>query len=750
MTANISSLQNHQSLNGHTAVEGESQELVHVLQKIVQNAGALLEVERCSLALLDATGTTLVTLAALNKQGRKSRHTRFHLNEGVAGWVAEHREPLVIADVSLDPRFKRLGHTPVGSMVCVPLIDSGNFIGTLTASSQATSAFDTQKLHMLTIFAGQAVLAITNARHAELARRQADQLEMLLDLSRGITTRLDPEMLYRTILADVQRLVQCELAVIYQYHEQTQELWPVAELACPSTPAKCDQDECLAAVVTTNLQQEKISLHNTASVAAWAAVHRHPILHAPPRLVQEDGSLSFAIPVSPIPVSKAEMATPLVSKSVLYGVIILQRERPFTSEELRLVRNLSNMAAAALENVELFHRVRTDQKQLRAILAASSEGIALVGTNTCFIEANAAFGRIFGMEPEQIVGMECMEIFGCDNENGQENCKELCMVHRALQLEHPLPYLEVDLQINGTSRSVGLSITPVSVSSATNKPLCLIVARDVTAIRDVTRMKANFLSMITHELRSPLNAINGYLDLALEGIAGELNEQQREFVRRARSSSEHLYALVEDLLLVSRADSGQVRLTREVTSLRDIIDNAIEELELMATDNGVSVAVDMPADFPRVYVDPVRLQQVLRNLISNSLRFTPAGGSVQIATSTVCKEREEEVGETGETKDAGETGETGETGDMGEAEDEEVRLLKLEVRDTGIGIALEHQQRIFERFFQVTETGGRITGQGLGLAIVKMIVELHGGRVSVASEPGKGSTFTCLIPCLLS
>jgi PAS domain S-box-containing protein len=389
------------------------------------------------------------------------------------------------------------------------------------------------------------------------------------------------------------------------------------------------------------------------------------------------------------------------------------------------------MAAAALENVELFHRVRTDQEQLRAILASSSDGIALLGANTCFIEANPSFGRIFGVEPERIVGMECMELLGCDGENGHGRCGELCMVHRALQVGKPLPYVEIELQINGATRAIGLSITPVSTTS---RPLCLIVARDVTAIRDLTRMKANFLSMITHELRSPLNAINGYLDLALEGIAGELNEQQHEFIRRARASSEHLYALVEDLLLVSRADSGQVRLTREVTGLRGIVAHAVEELELMASDNGIAVAVDIPADLPPVYVDPVRLQQVLRNLVSNALRFTPAGGHVTVSACIINKARE--------VREAMPGAEDG--------EHEDIRLLQLDVSDTGVGIAPEQQQRIFERFYQVSSTGGRTSGQGLGLAIVKMIVELHGGEVRVTSEPGKGSTFSCLIPCLLS
>lgn len=720
MTANLSSIHDRQFISGSFPNERESQELVDILQKIVRNASALLEVDSCSVALLDATGTTLVTLAALQKQGRKPRHTRFRLNEGVAGWVVEHREPLVIHDVSLDPRFKRLGRTPIGSMVCVPLIDNGNFIGTFTVSSPETDTFNARKLEMLTIFAEQAVLAITNARHAEMAERQANQLEMLLDLSRGITTRLDVPALYRTILNDVRHLVPCDFVVMYQYNESTQELYPVAELVGSISSKKGEQEDMLAEVKTTNLQRDRIKMHNANSVIAWAAVHRHPMLRAPIKATLEDDAL-------PMPSAHlAEMAAPLISKRVLYGAIALQRSEPFTSEELRLVRNLSNMAAAALENVELFQRVRTDQEQLRAILSSSSDGIAIIGVNGCFIEANPAFGRIFGIDPRQVVGMECLELFECEEGGSHESCQKLCMVHQALQQQEALPYVEIDLQIQGASRSVGLSLTSVSTA---HKPLCLVIARDVTAMRDATRLKANFLSMITHELRSPLNALHGYLDLALTEIAGELNEQQREFVQRARASSEHLYALVEDLLLITRADAGQMRLSRELTSLQEIVANAIEELELMATDNGVAISVDVANDFPPIYADAVRIQQVLRNLISNALRFTPSGGRVTVSASITRK-----------------TDSNGST----EAADEEDKLLLLQVSDTGTGIAPEYQQRIFERFYQVPQASARSSGQGLGLAIVKMIVEQHGGQITVQSEPGQGSTFSCLLPCLLS
>lgn len=719
MTTDISSISDHQFVNNTDRVEGESQELVGVLQKIVQNAGALLEVGSCSVALVDATETTLITLAALSNHGREPRRTRFQLNEGVAGWVAEHREPLIINDVSLDPRFKRLGRSPIGSMVCVPLIDNGSFIGTLTASSPDVDAFSAYKLQLLTIFAEQAVLAISNARHAELARHQADQLEMLLDLSRGITTRLEAEALHRTILVDACRLVPFDLAIFYQYNEGNQELSPVAELpgsTLSSASLQAEQDGYFSIAISRNVESEKIKLRDGTSVTAWAAVHRHPMLYAPGKsLPDENGALG---------VDRAELAAPLVSKRVLYGVITLHRAEPFTSEELRLMRNLSNMAAAALENVELFHRVRTDQKQLRAILEASSDGIAIVGANTCFVEANPAFGRIFGVDPEQVVGMECMELLGCEGEGSHEHCRGLCMVHRALQEQSPLPYVEVDLTIKGLSRSVGLSITPVS---GANRPLCLIIARDVTAIRDATRMKANFLSMITHELRSPLNAINGYLDLALTGVAGELNEQQREFVQRARAGSEHLYALVEDLLFVSRADAGQLRLNREIIELPEVVSNAVEELELMAIDNDITLTVDIARNFPPIYADAVRIQQVLRNLISNALRFTSPGGLVSVSARII------------------------NTLDGEDMPDLEKRLVKVWVTDTGCGIAPEYQERIFDRFYQVPSTSaGGSGGQGLGLAIVKMIVELHGGQITVESGVGEGSTFSFTLPGLLS
>ena len=250
----------------------------------------------------------------------------------------------------------------------------------------------------------------------------------------------------------------------------------------------------------------------------------------------------------------------------------------------------------------------------------------------------------------------------------------------------------------------------------------------MTEREEIERFQAHFISMITHELRSPINTINGYLDLALEGIAGELNQQQREFIQRARAGSERLYALIEDLLLISRADAVQLRLNREIIQLSEIIDHAIEELELIAMDNEISIRVETTRDFPQVHADAIRMQQVMRNLIHNALRFTPPGGCIVISMCVSASPIE-----------------MANTGSI--ARDVHRQQIEVQIRDTGYGIASEYQERIFERFYQIpVARSERVGGQGLGLTVAKMIIELHGGQIFVESMPGAGSTFTFTLP----
>jgi two-component system cell cycle sensor histidine kinase PleC len=254
-----------------------------------------------------------------------------------------------------------------------------------------------------------------------------------------------------------------------------------------------------------------------------------------------------------------------------------------------------------------------------------------------------------------------------------------------------------------------MSVTPVTGPQGRR---ALLIGRDVTAVKQMDLMKANFLSMMAHELRSPLQAINGYLDITLSDMAGSLSDQQREFVRRARAGGEHLKALVDDVLLMSRRDAGEFSLIREPLRVEPLLEEARDEVELMAADAGITFTVERQPTLPVIEVDGPRVQQVLRNLLTNAIKFTPRGGSITLSA----------------TYDA--------------------QFVRLSVSDTGIGIASDHLPRIFERFYQVQNASTRSRGQGLGLAIVRIIVEGHGGVVEVQSQPGCGSTFTVFLPRL--
>lgn len=670
-------------------------DLAETLQRIIEHAAELLEAPNCSLAIMEPASSTLVTVASLYPDARTMRRPRFRLNEGVAGWVAANLTPAIIENVATDPRFKQTGSYPIGSMLCAPLLSGQQLLGTITASSPNLGAFSQESLRLLEVFAEQAVFAITKARQMEEALLQTGQLRALLDVSRAMTSTLDARQIFRAIVAGLRRLVRCDDAMIFAYDEATQELGVVAVMGLRSA----------------RLRDTRIPLSDPQSLAAWVAQKRRPVLHAP----GERGGMGQITEAFLAGDDLALLAVPLLSKERLRGVVTLARATAFDSNDLRAMMNLSSIIATALENAGLYQAVKAEQERLAAIFASSSDGIALIDTSQRVVEANQSFYTILQQQGQLL----CRQVLHCDHQGGHTRCREGCMILSALQQRKVVPLAEIEFFPPGTrtsggittgtlqKRQVALSITPVLADQGYQ---ALVIARDTTPLREMDRMKANFISMVSHELRSPLNAINGYLDLALEGVGGELNERLHEFIRRARSSSEHLTALVDDLLLISRADAGQFRLTIGQAHAQKIIKEALEEVELLAADAHIQVAVRVAPDLPPIAGDEMRLKQVVRNLLTNAIKFTPRGGRIMVSAELRAKG------------------------------------VEIAVQDSGRGISPEHLPRIFDRFYQVARGQGAGRGQGLGLAIVKTIVERHHGSISVESIPGEGSTFLLVLP----
>ena len=229
-------------------------------------------------------------------------------------------------------------------------------------------------------------------------------------------------------------------------------------------------------------------------------------------------------------------------------------------------------------------------------------------------------------------------------------------------------------------------------------------------LRTLDRLKDDFVSAVSHELRTPLTSIRGYLELVLDPEEESLSEQQRRFLEVVNRNAERLLRLVGDLLFVAQVEAGQLGIDFEAVDLNAVLKEATESARPLAREKGIELVLDAQPT-PTLTGDPSRLAQLLDNLVSNALKFTPPGGRVVVRARVAADG------------------------------------VVLEVIDTGMGIAAEDQARLFDRFFRTNEANAQaIQGTGLGLAIAKAIVEGHGGTISVSSVPGSGTTFRVLLP----
>jgi signal transduction histidine kinase len=214
---------------------------------------------------------------------------------------------------------------------------------------------------------------------------------------------------------------------------------------------------------------------------------------------------------------------------------------------------------------------------------------------------------------------------------------------------------------------------------------------------------------MSHELRTPLNAIIGFSEVLLERMFGEINAKQKEYLQDILSSGRHLLSLINDILDISKVEAGRMELQPGAVDLRFVLQNAISLIRERATRQGISVTLDVDATVGTIEADERRVKQILFNLLSNALKFTPAGGRVTLTAARIDN------------------------------------AVQISVRDTGIGIRSEDQDRIFEEF-QQAGPGKAVEGTGLGLALAKRFVEMHGGRIWVESTVGAGSNFTFTLP----
>ena len=441
----------------------------------------------------------------------------------------------------------------------------------------------------------------------------------------------------------------------------------------------------------------------------------------------EAGGLPVGIVITEVPVSRAQSSVNRIIATIILAALIVACLSVSLGFYLarRTSRSVKSVAEGArrLARGDLDHRVRAlsmdetqdlaaafngmaaslremvgdlsaERNKLSAVLDVMRDGVIVVEANGEIALMNEAAGELLDASMSRVTGSRLIEVVR-DHELQQ-------LIARALATGEPIQG-EVEL----LHRRRFLSATAVPLSQGPQGGV-LLTLHDLTSIRQAETTRKEFVSNVSHEMRSPLASVKAMVE-TLEGGAIDDRDVAQDFLRRVHRDVNRMTTMVNDLLHLSRLESGQAELRPTAVDLAAVLEEAASQFRLQAAAMDVGLISDFPLALPMVRAEEEKLLQVLVNLLENALKFTPSGETITLWA-----------------RDAGDRVEIG-------------------VSDTGVGIPREHLPHVFERFYKV-DRARRDSGAGLGLAIVKHIVHAYGGEVGVRSEEGVGSTFTFTVP----
>ncbi len=406
--------------------------------------------------------------------------------------------------------------------------------------------------------------------------------------------------------------------------------------------------------------------------------------------------------------NQAKVVTGYLSKALLYvpmytsdqgvigvlGVLNREKERTFSEREMFMISALADYATIAIENARLFEAIEVERTKLATILEEVEGPVIVVDEADKILLCNSAARTLLELSDveEDVIGLPIDQ--AVLHSDILAMFQEVHQMHRTIHNEISLP----------NRRTFNAQLTPIKgVGRA-------LMMQDVTHLKELTRIKSEFVTAVSHDIRTPLTTIQGYIELLPR--AGSLNAQQQEFILRARQSMDTITELIDTLLDVDRLEAGY-ELEMTACNMLDIIHTAIREIHPLSREKEQDLRWEPPQSRLMVYGNPHRLRQVIDNLLSNAIKYTHRGGWISVSV-------EQEDG-----------------------------YIVTQVADNGIGIPPAEQPYIFDKFYRVeSKETLSVVGTGLGLAIVKTIIDKHGGRIWVESRPGVGSVFSFVLPAL--
>jgi signal transduction histidine kinase len=605
------------------------------------------------------------------------------LDSSVCGRVVLTGEPIVLDDVrTVD--YYHAGVPGVRSELAVPVSIQGQVVGVLDVGSRRLRAFDEEDLDFFTTVASQLGMALQNARLFQAEREQRQQAMALEEAAAVVSGTLNLDEVLDRILEQVEKVVEGDafnvmliqdddVARVVRRRGYEGRPWGIRALPVGRYPL-------LLRMIRTG---EPIIVPSTATDPDW---------------VQEEGQGEW----------RAYLGAPIKVSGMIVGFLNVNSTHAdvFTRDDARRLQAFANHVATAIENARLYqelynyadaleHRVRerttqlrTQYAQLETILDSTADGIVLAGSDGELILANPVARSWLSqtLSPRE-------------SDRLREAVRNLAARAEA-RPEMMLELTGLDLQ---------LTATPVS-NPAMKEARAVIAIHDVTHLKALSRMKSRFVSNVSHELRTPIATIK-----LLAHLMQQQPEKWDEYLEPLMREAEHQAKLVRDILEMSRVDAGRLELRLRPISLNELAEMTVVNHEEQARDQGLTLEYHPVSRDPVALADSQWMTQVMTNLMSNAIRYTPGKGTVTVATGIAAAQGRS--------------------------------WATVTVSDTGMGIPKDELPYIFDRFFRGEEPQAmQISGTGLGLAILKDIVELHGGRVTVESEVDQGSSFTVWLP----